>query len=145
MIGIKSSKLKIIQNMSSRVFNIDLSEAIPFLINKLGNYYSNECLNIVQYIAMNIITSVLDNDKLSGTNAECFNDAVDYLTQLNIGTDDSYGICSDLTDLIVSLIVVHIQDYDHPKYLDNLTYEIKDNLNVRICLAKGILNGSMGL
>ncbi len=124
-------------SIKNLVIFISLKDSLEYLKTLLDGkeeeiYYTS--------VLGNIITSVLDNEELSGSRGEAFDDAVGIVTGW-FGGDSSkaYEVCTSVLDHVISYITVHIPDYDHPKYTDTLTYEIMDNLDVKITIDAKII------
>jgi hypothetical protein len=118
--------------------DIKLDDLKTFLTFAIPNVTLNQ--EQLDYIINNITMCVLDNEDLSGTRGECYDEAVSILVTFGISDSDSNKICTDILDLLISKVTAHIPDYDHRKYNNNLDYSFIGEDYVRITINKKVIN-----
>jgi hypothetical protein len=113
-------------NTEAIVVFISLKEAVEYLIE---NCPGSESPVYYETIVGNLAIDVLGKEESIGSPSDCFNDAVESLKSLGLEESGAYKLCSSLLDLIISIVVAHFPDYDHPKYCNNMSYEFTHDLN----------------
>lgn len=116
---------------------ISLKEAVSYLIE---NCPGSEDPIFYETIVGNLAIDVLGKEESIGSPSECFSDAVASIMQLGVEEQGAYKLCSSLLDVIISIVVSHIPDYDHNKYVNHMSYEFTQDLNrIKVYIDKRIV------
>lgn len=110
---------------------IDVYPVLLFLKNNIDTNGEEDPLFYKGLLDFIIITA-LDNEELSGTRGESFNDAMAIVNGVVLNDELAYNICTKALDTLIAILTTHIPDLDHDKFTDTIHYDIRDNSQVLI-------------